>query len=551
MNALLFSCEKRPRMVLCLLVTALAGLLLSMNLTGLVARLVLAPRAVTEKRGWRVNFSGPTRELPVQGYQTFLEGGSVVLLNPDFRRATAWTLWSVPVDGKYKIAFSAKAEAVVAIDGRRILRARPRNVRRKIEERWVDIEQGLHLVRIDLENAHGGGSFSIGIRTPPLMRLKPLQGDMVAMPRLGSLDTWWWVMRLALPLAISFGALAAGALLCLLLPLTVSDLPLVVGVTILLVRAPALLIPDMGRHEPYIVPMVHQELARRQPRFVFIGNSMLWSRIDDNLLSRLLGGVPVYSIVNFGGLSGIHYLALKYLLIPANIHPRRVFIFFRGTTLVQPAMRTTGPYFETLIRRISPAPDAEFERLAHGRAVSPSSGLRAALNRIFAVQGNRKAVRDTLGQLALFLTIPGLDSGQARQRQQLLTTINDRFGLKNVGATMDRESMHSSTDPLDFRHAVNDSFLPAIIRLAHDHDLPLAFIRVQERPPVNGVVRDTPEMQQFMAELRAYLEERGVALYDFTGDPDLPLSMYGQGDHIREPREYTPIFFKRVRALLQ
>ncbi len=543
---------KRHRIALLVLVAALAGLLVSLNLAALVNRLVIAPRAVRAQQGWRVCFSGPARSLPVDGYTAFLEGGSRVGLNPDFHHVVAWSAWFVPETGQYKMGFAADGTADLWLDGRPVIRVRPGTGSRHAPERWLALRRGVHLLRVELDSASGGGEFSIGVRIPPLMRMKHLEGDMVAMPRLGSLDTWWWIMRLARPMALFSGALAMSVLLYLLLPLTLAHRSLAVSVTVLLALAPSLLIPDMGRREPYIGPMVHRELARRQPQFVFIGNSMLWSRIDDNLLSHLLGGVPTYSIVNFGGLSAIHYLALKYLLIPSNIHPRRVFIFFRGTTLVQPSMRTTGPYYEALIRRISPGPDAEFERLAHGRRVSVASGLRLALNRMFAVQGNRRSVRDALGQAALFMVVPGLDNEHAKERQQLLARVNERFGLKNVGAAMDQESMRSNArDPLDFRSAVNDSFLPAIIRLAREHDLPLAFIRVQERPPADGLMQDTPEMQRFMADLRSYLEQNNVALYDFTGDPELPLAMYGQGDHIREPKEYTPIFFKRVRTLLQ
>ncbi len=541
---------KRRRILLVILVTGLVVLVLALKLPALVANLVVAPRAVLSRQGWRVSFSVPARSLPVDGYTTFLEAGRRVGLNPDFHHAVAWTIWFVPADGQYKVEFAATGRAGLGLDGKTVFpfRAEPGHGR----ERWLRLRRGPHLLRAELDWDRGGGNYSIGVRVPPLMRLKHLQGEMVAMPRLGSLDTWWLIMGLAAPLAIFSGILATAALLLLVLPLTLGDRPLAVGLTILLVLTPALLIPDLGRREPYIGPMVHQELVRRQPRFVFIGNSMLWSRIDDDLLSELLGGVPVYSIVNFGGLSGIHYLALKYLLIPSGIRPKRVFIFFRGTTLVQPAMRTTGPYFETLIKRISPAPDPEFERLAHGRAVTGAGGIRGILNRLFTVQGNRKTVRDALGQAALLLAVPGLDDSHRRQRQQLLRRVNDRFSLKNVGAAMDRESMHSSDrDPLDFRSAVKDSFLPAILRLGREHHLPLAFIRVQERPPADGVVQDSPEMERFMAELRAFLEENGAALYDFTGDPGLPLSMYGQGDHIREPKEYTPLFFKRVRALLR
>jgi hypothetical protein len=58
-------------------------------------------------------------------------------------------------------------------------------------------------------------------------------------------------------------------------------------------------------------------------------------------------------------------------------------------------------------------------------------------------------------------------------------------------------------------------------------------------------------MKAYMARLKAYLEAHGAVLYDFTGDPQIPLSMYGQGDHIADPKEYTPIFYNRMRELLQ
>jgi len=40
-------------------------------------------------------------------------------------------------------------------------------------------------------------------------------------------------------------------------------------------------------------------------------------------------------------------------------------------------------------------------------------------------------------------------------------------------------------------------------------------------------------------------------LYDFTGDPELPLSAYHDGDHIKDQKKYTKLFFKRLGDLLQ
>lgn len=532
------------------LVTGLLGMILCMGLPLLILHQAISPGAVRDKQGWWAIFSGPTRPLPVNGYDVFLPAEKTIALNPDFKRVTTWILWFAPADTLYKVQFSAEAFSRVTIDGKLLLQAIPKSQSRQVEERWRRLSRGPHLIRLDLENNQGGGWYSIGFLLPPLMRLTPLQGEMVAMPRMRSLVSWWWIMRISRPAAWFFALIATLSLLAFLLPLTIINHWYATVILLLLVVIPPAFIPDMSRREPYIGPLIHKELRKKQPRFVFIGNSMLWSRIDDSLLENLLGGIAVYSIVNFGGLSGIHYLALKYLLAPSGIRPSRVFIFFRGTTLVEPGFRTTGPYFETLVKRISPAPDPVFEQLAHGKTVSSAGWFRGKINRLFPVQENSEAVQDIVRRVALWLTGPG--SGKTEQ-DKLRTLVNKRFALQNVGAGIDQESLRkgrNSKKP-DFNASVDGSFLPAIIRLAGKHDLPLVFVRVQERPPGNGPVQDTPEMQQFMAALKNYLSKNGVDLYDFTGDPDLPLSLYGQGDHIKDPKQYTPLFFDRLRPLLQ
>jgi hypothetical protein len=49
------------------------------------------------------------------------------------------------------------------------------------------------------------------------------------------------------------------------------------------------------------------------------------------------------------------------------------------------------------------------------------------------------------------------------------------------------------------------------------------------------------------------MERRGALLRDDTGDPELTLDMYGDGDHLARGarRRYTQILFDRLHPLFQ
>lgn len=532
------------------LVTGLVLLLLSWKSVDLVLDHVIAPRAMDKQSGWKIRFFEPV-SVKNKGFETFVPSAKIVPLQPGFCSATAYTIWTVPVTGPYQVHFSAEAVSTVAIDGRTILHARPRSRTGRIESVWINLRQGKHLMRLDLHNDKGGGTFSVGEMTPPLMWMKHLEGDLVAFPRLGSLDTWWYVMVFAGPLFYCSLAAVLAVLFSHLLSLAAAPTWISATALVCIILFPAMFIPSYSRHEPYIGDMVHRQLEQKNPVFVFIGNSMLWSRIDDELLSELIRGRPVHSIVNFGGMSAFLYLSFKYLLLPAKVSPKRVFFFFRDTSLTQPEIFTTGPYIEGLLQKICPMPDPVFERLVRGHSSSLSTTVPRWLKRVFPVQDNRKILREAVSQAALFMTVPETDGGQ--RREELRRIINDRFTLDKTGSGEGEQGKPwaGGGENYDFKGMLNKSFLPEIVRLAHAHHVQIAFIRVQRRPPVNGTVTDSPEMKRYQKELQQYLRECHVDFYDFTGDPQLPLAMYMLGDHIAEPKQYTPIFYQRVKHLLQ
>jgi hypothetical protein len=75
------------------------------------------------------------------------------------------------------------------------------------------------------------------------------------------------------------------------------------------------------------------------------------------------------------------------------------------------------------------------------------------------------------------------------------------------------------------------------------------FVRVQRRP-----TRTEPEeLQTYLAQLKDYVTFKGAGYYDFTGDPELTLDHYLDGDHIRPEwkRESTENFLRRMRPFLQ
>jgi hypothetical protein len=79
----------------------------------------------------------------------------------------------------------------------------------------------------------------------------------------------------------------------------------------------------------------------------------------------------------------------------------------------------------------------------------------------------------------------------------------------------------------------------------------LLFVRVLRRT-VDGQPRPESEaMRQYVADMRAWLAERGAVLVDDRDDPAFATIRYDDGDHIaRVDRErYTELFWERLKRL--
>ena len=132
--------------------------------------------------------------------------------------------------------------------------------------------------------------------------------------------------------------------------------------------------------------------------------------------------------------------------------------------------------------------------------------------------------------------------------------MNERlFPLEALRPMVAADMPVASETALDFDRRLPKSVLPEIIRLSRLSGIRVAFVRVQRRPGPDGPPVESPALQRYMIRLAAWLTENGAYFHDDWGDPEQPLRIYEDGDHIsRTYRDfYTELFFRKNRGLFQ
>jgi len=535
--------------------TLLLAILCHFSAAFIIDRLLI-PSADFNKNGWNMHFYKPAKSEISREFTAFLKGGETLTLHSEYTRAKGYLIWDVPAEGKYCFNLIAGEDATLSVDGKKIAGIKTSNKPRQRVDEWISLSAGKHLFHVDLHNHRGSGQFSVGMMVPPMMYNRSLEGNDIAEPQQVNLDLWWNIIKSFYILKIFSAVFFCITLLSLLLPSTLKNRPFAVVIFIGIAVIPAFLIPARVHREPYIGEMIHKQLQTKNPDFVFIGNSMLWSRIDDTHMEKLLGNKKVFSIVNFGGLSAIHYLSFKYLLVPANISPKKVFIFFRSNQFHLPRMRTTDSLVKKTVQRLTPSPDPVYENLVHGRSRTPTEIIYDTLLNLFPVASLQDYLREYISSMALHvITIQADSNERSDEKQEILRVINDRFSYTkgDIRSEKNRETedINAVKNAWDFNAGLDTSFLPYMLDIAKTNNLSLVFIRVQERPGNNDIVQDPPIVKKYMNDLQLYLNDNGASFYDFTGDPELPLSAYHDGDHIRDQKKYTELFVRRLGDMLQ
>jgi hypothetical protein len=303
-------------------------------------------------------------------------------------------------------------------------------------------------------------------------------------------------------------------------------------------------------------------LRESKPDYVFIGNSMLDSRIDTEYLGALTGGTVV-NLWDGGGKSAIWYLRLKNQVIASGIDPNRLFVFFRDRSLTEPMERSDGRYGE-LIERYSLTSEPEFESIMAQNATA----WERVTHPIVSVYdpGNRREQAEALvGKLSasamnprMALAAVGVLTGQDGSRERYGAELDEYNDLRNrtnsaFGPETRRASSESETDSTggaDFDSSVDSSFLPLMLRDANDAGIALVFVRVKRRSEADGLLPRDRALVDYMADLEAYVKTHGGGYVDMSSEPSITTQLYLNGDHIdpKHKRAYTELFHSLNRA---
>ena len=286
-----------------------------------------------------------------------------------------------------------------------------------------------------------------------------------------------------------------------------------------------------------------EALARMQPAFVVIGDSMAGSRIDPAVFGRVTGQ-PVAPLLYAGSGPAWWYLVLKNWVVASGIRPKAVFIFFRDTNLTNVMFRIDATWS---LDTAALAREDELNAMVARRRGNAFYQVRAAFDRVYAVAETRRWIEPRVTEWPARAMFP-----YRRPREAFMQAVNDRLGLDHL-RPMDAADMQATEDrEADFGAFAGKSQLPLMLREAQRAGLRLVFVRVQRRPAGGQPPYQSPALQRYVRELRAYIEANGGMLLDDTGDPAQTIDWYEDGDHLSREgrRRYTERFAERIRLQL-
>ena len=311
--------------------------------------------------------------------------------------------------------------------------------------------------------------------------------------------------------------------------------------------APPSYVPSLEASRPRRTfdPTPCDTLRRIQPQYVFIGDSTLGSRIDPTYMTRTLR-LPTWWVMQPGTGSAYWYLAFKNCVLGAGLQPRVVFVFFRDYNLTDVLFRLDDQFrwtVDTLARPVEPELDRAVGRRLEGRWHTVPRALDAA----YAFRPVRAAL-DTFSRAWPAQWIAGRDQAETVQQH-----LNVAFGLDRLRPMLAADIASGDDELGDFARMLPRSILPDIIALGRERGLRLCFVRVQRRPRPDGPPVQSPVLQQYIRDLRHYLEANGSVFRDDTGDPDYPLGWYTDGDHtaFKFRARYTELFCQKLAFLFQ
>lgn len=279
-----------------------------------------------------------------------------------------------------------------------------------------------------------------------------------------------------------------------------------------------------------------------QPNFVVIGDSMAGIRIDPRQLSRLTN-TGVVGLYQQGSPVAYWYLALKNLVVENGLNGiRGAIFFFRDDQLTTQVQVAPGS-----LDRVARDREPELDGILAAEKLGVFAGVHRVARAAYQYDRTRLSLEPLITRWPAAVAEPANPDG-------LLEAMNNAvFALERLRKFEASDLATSTDDSLDFHANVERSLLPEILRIAAARDIKLAFIRVQRRPTPEGPPQQSDALKRYAEDLKAYLVANGAYYHDDWGDPEEPLSMYADGDHLTAAGRvrYTELFAERHARFFQ
>ncbi|MGH9218719.1 MAG: hypothetical protein ACRD1W_05430 [Vicinamibacterales bacterium] len=289
-------------------------------------------------------------------------------------------------------------------------------------------------------------------------------------------------------------------------------------------------------------------LREAQPEFLIIGDSMAGIRVDPRHLSRLTGR-SVAGLFQQGAPVAFWYLQLKNLVIGNGLQKVRGVVFFFRDDQLTTQVEVNGPVLDRVARDSEP----ELDRVLAAHRLGVFSDVHRTARTVYQFDLTRVWLEPRLIRAPSAFALRAT-ADKALAPQDLLNAVNNEvFALNKLRQFEAADLPQAQEEFLDFGVQVNRSLLPELMRLAESAHIRLAFVRVQRRPAPNGPPQQSAALARYIEDLRAFVTARGASFHDDRGDPDQPLSIYADGDHLRSDQRipYTERFARSHAAFFQ
>ena len=281
------------------------------------------------------------------------------------------------------------------------------------------------------------------------------------------------------------------------------------------------------------------------PRWVFIGDSMLGTRVHPELLGELSedGARKVWFLMHAASGPSFWYLSFKNHLVASGVRPRVTFFVFRDTNLTDTMFRLHNVLGDAL-DEVAHEREPELDAIVAARQRGAWWRIDRVLNAVYEVDTTHAWLHPTVRRWYALWKYP-----EPRTRLAFEQLIEDDFN-NNFRADLAAD-IAATSDEVDFHRDLPTSVLPLIMELARQHEMPICFLRVQRRPEGNRPPAQSAALGRYIAEFRAWAEQQGAFFHDDTGDPEMTLDLYEDGDHVLDRLRYTRILRNRLDPLFR